>query len=165
MYVGDYYKADECFQKALDIDPNHTELLSRYAHLFILRNNFKEAEKILEKAEKIDEEDYWRVRHARGLLFAIKGEKEEALKLLEEKSYSYFATSAYSLLGMNDEAIRNIREGIEEGSKILNVYLYPYPFLVNNPFYDNLRSDSRFEEILKKEKKKHEEKQIKYDKL
>jgi serine/threonine protein kinase/Tfp pilus assembly protein PilF len=165
MYVGDYGKADECFQRALDIDPNQTELLARYAYFFILRNDFEEAEKILEKAEKIEEEDYWRIRHARGMLLAIKGEKEKALKLIEDRPYSYFATSVYSLLGMNDEAIENIRAGIEEGSKILNICLYPYPFLMNNPCYDSLRDDSRFAEILKVEKKKHEEKQKKYGKL
>ena len=165
MYVGDYGKADECFQRALDIDPNHTELLARYAYFFILRNDFEEAEKILEKAEKIEEEDYWRIRHARGMLLAIKGEKEQALELIKDRPYSYFATSVYSLLGMNDEAIENIRAGIEEGSKILNICLYPYPFLMNNPCYDSLRDDSRFAEILKEEKKKHEEKQKKYGKL
>ncbi len=165
MYVGDYDKADGFFQRALDIDPNHTELLSRYAYFFVLRNNFEEAQEILEKAERIEEEDYWRVRHARGLLLAIKGQKEHALQLIKERPFSYLATSTYSLLGMNDDAIENIRLGIEKGSKILNVYLYPYPFLMNNPCYDNLRNDPRFEDILEKEKKKHEDKLKKYGKL
>ncbi len=165
MYVGDYDKADECFQRALDIDPNHTELLSRYAYFFILKNNFEEAEKILEKAEKIEEEKNWRIRHVRGLLSAVEGRKEQALQLIKERSYSYCATSTYSILGMNDDAIENIRLGIKEGSKILNVYLYSYPFLMNNPCYDNLRNDSRFEEVLKDEKITYEEKQKKYGKL
>jgi len=165
MYVGDYDKADECFQRAMDIDPNHTELLSRYAYFFILMNNYKEAENMLEKAEKIEEEKNWRIRHVRGLLLALEGRKEQALQLIKERSFSYFATSTYSILGMNDDAIENIRLGIEKGSKILNVYLYPYPFLMNNPCYDNLRDDSRFQEILKDEKRKYEEKQKKYGKL
>jgi serine/threonine-protein kinase len=165
MYAGDYNKSADHFQGALDIDPNQTDLLSRHAFFFILRNNIDEAEHILEKAEKIKEEDNWRIRHARGMLLAIKGEKEEALQLIKDRPYSYFATSAYSLLGMNDEAIRNIRVGIEEGLRNLFVYLYPYPFLKNNPCYDNLRNDPRFEEILEEEKKKYEEKRKKYGKL
>jgi len=165
MYAGDYNEATDHFQSALDIDPNQTDLLSLYAYFFILKNNIKEAEKILEIAEKIDEEDYWRIRHARGLLLAIKGEKEEALQLIEDRPYSYFATSVYSILGMNDEAVKYIQEGIEEGSRELSIYLYPYPYLMNNPFYDNLRDDSRFQEIVKEEKKKYEEKRRKYGKL
>lgn len=165
MYTGDYDKASIYFQSALNTDPNNLDLLCRYAFFFIFLKDYEEAEKIVEKAEKIDEEDYWRVRHARGLLLAIKGEKEKALQLIKERPYSYFATSIYSLLGMDDEAVENIQVGIEEGSKYLNVYLYPYPYLMNNPCFDNLRSDSRFKEILKEEKEKYEEKRKKYGKL
>ena len=165
MYAGDYNKAANHFRSALDIDPNHLDLLSRYAYFLILKKNIEEAEKILEIAEKIDEEDYRHVRHARALLLAIKGEKEEALKLIEDRPYSYFATSAYSLLGINDEAVKNIQEGIDEGLRELNIYLYPYPYLMNNPFYDNLRDDSRFQKIVKEEKKKYDKNQKKYGKL
>ncbi len=164
LYTGDYDKAATHFRIALDINPNHTELLSLYAFFFIILKNTEEAERILEKAEKI-KKDNWRIRHARGLLFAIEGENEKALQLIEDRPYWYFATSAYSLLGMKDEAIKNIRVGIEDGYKYLNTYLYSYPFLENNPCYDNLRDDSRFQEILKEEKKKYERKLKKYSKL
>jgi len=165
MYAGDYDKAANHFQSALYIDPNHLDFLSRYAYFLISKNNIDEADKILEKAEIIDEEDNWRIRHARALLLAVTGEKEEALQLIKERPYSYFATSVYSHLGMNDEAVTYIREGIEKGSRELNTYLYPYPYLMNNPFYDNLRNDYRFKEILKEEKKKYEERRKKYGKL
>jgi TolB-like protein/Tfp pilus assembly protein PilF len=165
MYVGDYDKAANHFRSALDIDPTHLDLLSRYAYLLILKKNIEEAEKILEIAEKIDEEDYWRIRHARALLLAIKGKKEEALKLIEDRPYLYLATSIYSHLGMNDEAVTYIREGIEKGSRELNIYLYPYPFLMSNPFYDNIRDDPSFQEIVKEEKEKYEKKRKKYGKL
>ncbi len=165
MYAGDYNKAANHFRSALDIDPTHLDLLSRYAYFFILKKNIEEAEKILEIAEKIDEEDYWSVRHARALLFAIKGKKEEALQLIEDRPYSYLATSVYSHLGMNDEAVTYIREGIEKGSRELNIYLYPHPFLMSNPFYDNIRDDPSFQEIVKEEKKKYDKKRKKYGKL
>jgi len=165
MYVGDYDKAAGYFQSALNIDPNNLELLSRYVFFFILTKNIEEAEKVLEKAEKIDEQDHLRIRHARGLLLAIKGEKEEALQLIQDRLFSYFATSIYSLLGMKDEAVKNIQVGIEEGFKYLNIYLYSYPFLENNPCYDNLQDDSRFQDIIKEEKMKYQEKRFKYGKL
>ena len=165
MYTGDNDKAATYFQSALNTDPNNLDLLCRYAFFFIFLKDYEDAERILDKAEKIDEEGYWRVRHARGLLLAIRGEKEKALQLIGNRYYSYFATSVYSILGMNDEAVENIQAGIEEGSKYLNTYLYPYPYLINNPCYDNLRNDSSFKEILKKEKMKYEEKRKKYGKL
>ncbi len=118
----------------------------------------------MEKVEKIGSDDI-RVRHVRALLLAIKGEKEEALKLIQEKTFSYCATSVYSYLGMKNEAVKYIRKGIEEGSKEKNIYLYPYPFLKSNPFFDNLRDDPGFREIVKEEKKKYEERQKKYGKL
>ncbi len=165
MYVGDYDKAAGYFQSALNIDPNNLELLSRYAFFFIFTKNIEEAEKVFEKAEKIDEQDHLRIRHARGLLLAIKGEKEEALQLIQDRPFLYFATSIYSLLGMKDEAVKNIQVGIEEGFKYRKIYLYSYPFLKNNPCYDNLRDDSRFQDIIKEEKMKYQEKRFKYGKL
>jgi serine/threonine-protein kinase len=164
MYSGDYDKARNYFQSAMDIEPNHIDVLSHYAIFAIFQNNFEEAEIILEKVEKIGGDNI-RVRHARALLLAIKDEKEEALQLIRERPYSYCATSIYSHFGMNDEAVENIRMGIEEGSKESNVYLYSYPFLINNPFYDNLRDDPSFQEIVKKEKEKYEERRKKYGKL
>jgi hypothetical protein len=87
------------------------------------------------------------------------------LQLIKERPYSYFATSLYSVLEMTDEAVENIRVGMEEGSKHLNIYLYPYPYLVNNPCYDNLRKDFRFKEISREEKKRYDERRKKYGKL
>jgi TolB-like protein/Tfp pilus assembly protein PilF len=165
MYVGDYDKAAGYFQSALNIDPNNLELLSLYTFFFIFTKNIEEAEKVFEKAEKIDEQDNWRIRQARGLLLAIKGEKEEALLLIQDRPFSYFATSIYSLLGMKDEVVKNIQVGIEEGFKYRKIYLYPYPFLENNPCYDSLRDDSRFQDIIKEEKMKYQEKRFKYGKL
>jgi len=59
---------------------------------------------------------------------------------------------------MKDEAIKGINEGIEKGFEYEQIYLYSYPFLVSWLFYDNLRDDARFKEIVKREKKKYEEK-------
>jgi hypothetical protein len=63
---------------------------------------------------------------------------------------------------MNDEAVEFIREGIEKGLEITQEHLYPYPILMTNPFYDNLRDDPRFQEILKEQKDKYEERLKKY---
>ena len=56
----------------------------------------------------------------------------------------------------------NINDGIEKGFQEIFAYLYSYPVLFNNPFYDNLRDDPRFQDIIKREKKKYDEKSEKY---
>lgn len=76
--------------------------------------------------------------------------------------YLSLTTSIYSLLGMKDEAIENINIGIEEGFKKIKEYMYSYPYLKNNPCYDNLRDDPRFKEIVRRQKKEYDEKLKKY---
>jgi hypothetical protein len=60
---------------------------------------------------------------------------------------------------MKDQAIEHIRLGRERGFKQILDYFYPYPFLEKCYFFDSLRSDRRFKEILE------EEKEIYLDKL
>jgi hypothetical protein len=102
----------------------------------------------------------------RAWILAAEGKREKALKLIELlPRFRYAVTSIYSFLGLNDEAIRYIKTGIETGFEEIGDYMYSYPFLISNPFYKNLRDDPRFEEILEKEKTKYEEKLKKYSKF
>jgi hypothetical protein len=66
---------------------------------------------------------------------------------------------------MKDEAIRYIKKGNEEGFQLIKDYLYPYPLLKSNPFYANLRSDPRFQEVVRNEERKFNEKMRKYGDL
>jgi hypothetical protein len=66
---------------------------------------------------------------------------------------------------MRDEAIENIQLGIELSFYKIGDYYYSYPVLINNPCYDNLLDDPRYQEILKNEKIKYEEKIAKYKDL
>jgi len=52
---------------------------------------------------------------------------------------------------MNDEAIQSLKKAMSEGK------FYPYLKLIHNPFYNNLPSDPRFEQIVTQAKKTHEE--------
>jgi hypothetical protein len=66
---------------------------------------------------------------------------------------------------MKDEAIRYIKKGNEEGFQLIKDYFYPYPLLKSNPFFENLRSDPRFQEIVRNEERKFNEKMKKYGDL
>jgi hypothetical protein len=101
------------------------------------------------------------------LISALQGNKEEALAQIrgDKQAYRYEITNIYSLLGMNDEAIPQIKKGNEEGFELVKDYLYPYPYLMTNPFFASLRGDPRFQEIVRKEEAKYQAKLKKYGDL
>jgi len=165
MYIGKFEEAIYQVKKALEIEPDNYELHFNYARLLIMMKKYDEAEKEIAEAEK-PKPDNLRVQHHRAWILAAKGEKEMALALIEDRSsFREDITSIYSLLGMKDKAIDNIEIGIIKGFEETGGYLYSYPFLISNPCYDNLRDDPRFMDILKREKKKYEEKVKKYGEL
>ncbi len=86
---------------------------------------------------------------------AARGEKEEALALHRN-------SEIYALLNMTDEALEHLNKEIRGEVRVPYVYYY---YLLNNPFYDNLRSDSRFKKVVKREKKLYEANLKKYGNL
>ena len=57
-----------------------------------------------------------------------------------------------------------ITDWFEKGFHETQAYLHSYLVLINNHFYDSLRDDPRFKEIVKKENKKYQERLKKYGK-
>ena len=149
--IGEYEKSTVYLKKTLEIDPEDISCLFSFARIHIRMKEFNKAEEAISKAEKI-KPDSTRIQEFKALLLAAKGEKDKALALWKN-------SNIYSLLGMEDEAITQINEEIKRGIKT------PYLFLINNPYYDNLRDDPRFQEIVKKQKKKYEEFLKKYSDL
>jgi hypothetical protein len=107
------------------------------------------------------------VRLYEAWLYAEKGNRERALSLIQgdKERYTYLFTNIYALLGMKDEAINNIKRGIEISFEKSQSYYYPYSYLQNNPCLDVLRDDPRFANILEKERRKHEGKLEKFGNL
>ena len=60
---------------------------------------------------------------------------------------------------MKDKAIKYIED---QANKDYEHYQYSYLLLKNSPFYDNLRDDARFKEIIRKQKQKYEERLKKF---
>ncbi len=99
--------------------------------------------------------DYSLLPYSKALLLAAKGKKEEALALHKN-------SEVYALLSMKDEAIEHLNREIRGEVSVPYAYYY---FLLNNPFYDNLRSDPRFKKIVKREKKLYDSELKKYSYL
>jgi serine/threonine protein kinase/Tfp pilus assembly protein PilF len=157
-YLGEFEKAEIYFQQNLELDPNDLRHFCYYAVQFMKKKQFAKAAELIEKAENIKllhtGAPYSNISYYKGLLFASRGEKEKTFTIYKKPS-AYM----YSLLGMKDEAIKRLNENIKESKKP------KYLDLINNPFYDNLRDDPRFQKIVKKEKQKFEELVKKYQDL
>jgi len=165
MYTGKFKKAGNQLIKLIEKEPDNVLWRLCYVDQLIMMDKFDEAEKEITIAEGIlpDSDE---VQHYRAWIYAARGEREKALKLINGMTtYSYVSTCIYALLGMKDEAIDKIEEGILLGFLDIKEYLYSYPFLESNPCYGGLRHDPRFKEILRKEKKIYREKLKKFGKL
>jgi len=151
MNTGEFEKAALYFEKYFELAPVVLMFPGRPIALYIKTRKYKKVEELIARTEKI-QPDYWGIPYGKALLLAAKGEKDKALAL-------YKNSEVYSLLEMKDEAIKHLNEEIRKSVP------YPYIFyldLLNSPFYEKVRDDPRFKEIVKKEKKLYEEYLKKY---
>jgi tetratricopeptide (TPR) repeat protein len=148
--------------------PKDLYLILEQARVLILMKRLDEAEEMINEVELADP-DIKDIQYTRAQVYALRGDKERALELIKgiERYYYYHSLFSYiyAISGMADEAIEVIQDGIDKGYEKIKTYLYTYLKLINNPFFDGLRGDPRFQEILKSQKKKYEEMSSKYSGL
>jgi serine/threonine protein kinase/Tfp pilus assembly protein PilF len=145
IYLKEFKEAENSIEKAMEVEPDNFWSLLDKCLLNITQQNIDEAEKLLRKVEK-DKLGYSTIPHYKSIIFAVKGDKNRALA--HRKNGVIF-----SLLGMKDEALNYIEE---QAGREYEHYQYSYLLLKNSPFYDNLRKDVRFNEVLIGQKQKHE---------
>jgi serine/threonine protein kinase/tetratricopeptide (TPR) repeat protein len=168
--IGDYRSADLRMRQALVLKPDSQWLILWHTRLLIAMKNLVDAERELLVAEKIEPpgpDILSGIRNRRALISALRGDRESALALIrgETQTYRYEITNIYSLLGMKDEAVLQIKKGNEEGFELVKDYLYPYPYLMTNPFLASLRDDPGFQKIVRNEKAKYQAKLKKFGDL
>jgi adenylate cyclase len=155
-YLGEFKKAIIHYKKALEISPNNVYCLGKCAKFLIINKKYSEAEQVLARVEKIDPDYSW-LPYWKALLPAAKGEKGKALALYKKENWYWL--QIYSLLGMKQEATRILNKLAK------NDYDFHYFVLIHNPFFDNLRDEPRFKEIVEKAKQVYEERVRKYGDL
>jgi TolB-like protein/Tfp pilus assembly protein PilF len=153
-YIGEFEEGVELVTKAIELEKNYPSFYLQQVRNLILMKEYDKAEQEMAKAVSI-QPNLSELAYHQALLFAVRGEKEKALRLIEgaERPYQYCITCSYALLGMRDEAVQNIQLGIDIGFEEIQNYLYSYLLLERNPCFNNLRDDPRFVKIL--EKRKH----------
>jgi len=163
--MEEFDEVEDCIKKALALEEDNYWLYLAHAEALIMMKKYGEAEEKIAQAEEL-KPDNPSIKRYRAWVAAAEGKKEKALTLIKgiegRDKYRYDITSIYSVLGMKDEAIENIKRGINIGFLDVQEYLYTYQVLKSNPSYESLRDDPRFKEIVENEKKKYDERLKRY---
>jgi Flp pilus assembly protein TadD len=162
-WMGDYEAALADGKKALELEPTSSYLRCMQARLMILSGDLQGAETELSLADTLCQ-GAGDVEFTRALLWAARGDREKAEDALSRPARTtalrnYIETMAHAALGDVDETLDLIVSMIETGFRKLVSYPYFYLYLANpnNHFYDPLRRDPRFLEIVARQKARHEE--------
>jgi len=142
------------FQKALDLYPNAAFIRAQLAWSYAMKGMYPQAlaeyGKIAEPDKAVAAENQL-VADGLGWVYAVSGRRAEALKIAKEveelSSHTYVdfyqLATIYGGLGDKDEVFRLLERGYEERSAGM-------PFLAVDPFWDNVRSDPRYAELLRR---------------
>ncbi|NQU86063.1 MAG: tetratricopeptide repeat protein [Mariniphaga sp.] len=155
FHLGQFQKAKSEFQKALVLEPNDARFLLRYTLLLFHMKEFKEMEVLCSKYNQLYPNTADN-RFLNAVLFVKNGEKEKALNV---DMHSENKMLIYLYLKMSEEALQSM-ENYSERTK--ESERSNYIDLKNNPVFEFLRSDSRFQEMLAKHKILYDENLLKY---
>ena len=150
---GDYKKAEYYLKKAIEIYPDQTRLILLFCQLYLRIKKYSQVQEWITRMEKVNPESGY-IKRWKMILYAAKGERKKALAL------QYQSSEGFALLDLKEEALSIIQENQNK-----NKHYYGYLYLINNPHYDNLRDDPRFQEIVKKAREIYETRLIKYGDL
>jgi adenylate cyclase len=149
-----YDESISYFQKVLDLYPNlawvRAELAWSYAMKRMYPQALAEYDKIAQP-DKIVGAESQLVADGLGWVYAVSGRRVDALQIAKEmkelssRSYVdfYQLATIYAGLGANDEAFRLLEKGYQQRSAGM-------PYLAVDPFWDNLRSDPRYADLLRR---------------
>jgi len=133
-------------RRALELEPNDSATHDRLGDIYLQKGMTKEA---LAEFHLVSNSDSPVARLV--YVYSAEGNKAEALKALEKlKEQSrrgyvspYYLARAYTALGMKDEALAWLQKGVDTFSGGMDR-------LKVEPAFDPLRSDPRFQELLKR---------------
>ena len=143
-FARDYEQAIKIFSKSLVTHPNYAFTYYWLAITYIEIHKYDEALESIQKALELDPQDpTFDFRQCLGRLYALKGLRTEAFRVLDEiEEQDGHATNIYIALGETDKAFEALERWFDRQ--------YQVPLFKVAPWYDPIRSDPRFEKILKK---------------
>jgi TolB-like protein/DNA-binding winged helix-turn-helix (wHTH) protein/Flp pilus assembly protein TadD len=146
MIARSYDEAIDQYKKTLELDPNFFQARLYLAWSYTFKGLYPEA---FAEYEKMG--DYGSRNNFVGFLNAVSGRRSEALKVIERiklrsaQTYvdPYNMAIPYAGLGDRDNAMRLLAKAYEERSAEL-------PQVKVEPFFDNLHSDPRFQDLVRR---------------
>jgi adenylate cyclase len=150
FYAGRYDEALEQARQVHGLDSNF--IVGRWAlsQVYIQKGMFAEAIELNEKALQTEPTNPVFLRFA-GIAYAKAGRRQEAEKIIDrfreiaktQYVMSYHLALIYSALGDKDKAIAELENAFNEHDYLL-------PRIKVEPFLDPLRTDRRFQELIKR---------------
>jgi serine/threonine protein kinase/tetratricopeptide (TPR) repeat protein len=158
--IGKLAEARKDVLTMIERDRQDASLQLLYARILAKMDKREEAERALAQASILDPAAP-DIPFIRTYLHSAAGDREQALPILEKAAkenalrFCYFLAENYAQLGMADEALAIIQEGIKSGFSKVFTYLFPYQVLRSGA-YDKLRGDRLFKLILEGQKTKND---------
>ena len=157
------------FGKVIEMEPDNTLVRMWIAFVLMWKGEFEQAFELVDEIvlqQKTDTISSWNADVLEFARHAFENRPREAMAAMSESTKTFFwedpdvswlIAGIYSVMDDNDEAIRWLERAVERGS--IN---YPL-FAELDPFYENLRGDVRFEEIMAEIKPKWEQFEVGID--
>ena len=150
-FMHQYDKAIDQFRKALELEPNFHLAHYHLSDAYISKNRYADAIDEIEKAITLSGQSPMYLGSL-SLAFSLAGKKGEArqvleqLKQLEKNEFvcSISFTCAYIGLGDQERAMEYLQKSVESRDSP------NLPLLVREGMFDDLRSDPRFKDIVRK---------------
>jgi len=138
-------------KKTLELAPNHLYAQMELGWNYAFKGMYAEAVEASDKAVSLAPPDDEVSLGAIGYIYAVSGEPEKARKILKQllelstRTYvdAYYITGIYAGLGEKDHAFEWLNKAYDERSPSMS-------FLKIEPFFDSLRNDPRYTELLRK---------------
>jgi Tfp pilus assembly protein PilF/TolB-like protein/predicted Ser/Thr protein kinase len=164
LFLGRCEKALPYSERALALRENDRDACIIHTVLLVLTGKFDEADRQVKTMERFDFH-FARLPFLQETATALRngGGKPHVFQT-ERPSMTPQGTYFYLAFGMKEEALANIQAGIERGFSD-GMYLYSYPSLVKNPWYEGLCGDPRFEALLKRQKGLYDKELKAFEKL
>ncbi len=171
--MGYYESALADFDRMIELEQGDYRTRCHRARVLVLMKRYDAAAAELAVAETLAPADPY-AGFVRALVSAARGDKKAALAAISPAfdpgrptRYTYYLSRVYAALGMKNQALGNMQTAIDNCFDDTHDYVYFFPFLNNTRdyFYDKLRGEPRFAEILRREERKHVERLEKYNGL
>jgi serine/threonine protein kinase/Tfp pilus assembly protein PilF len=142
--AGRYDKAIEEFNRALELDPDFLPAQSGLGWAYALQSDIPKSAEHFQKAKSLS--SISSVSAGLGYMYAISGNKKEAMKILSDPTIhlsAYSEATIYAGLKQNEIAFEFLEKALQEKSDSL-------VFLKVEPTFNDLHADPRFDSLIRR---------------